>query len=601
MNIKNKITNSLNNIKQWLVREQELVSASVPLRVPPELNIFSRDILKLQIDMIMSEDRDFHWLQTDYILNSYGDMVFMYKNNIFSILIDIQDETGLSYLDMSTVGRQLRASKKYNFIPCRFPVVAKDPYNSDISQLRAKNNGLNLINTLTNEEIIQSDIVKKQATMSDWELQAFAVRYMLKLLQTKNCQISSYSDIPEINPSIWFEDNNGNNCWLIIRCAKYSDNKIKKQNLKSFIKKGYRFNGYFATFVVTPETSKKKINRGDNVNIRLTMFKQVHTITDSIDITCTEITDDNIYNLIMSAVSFKALKQSSKVSIFDIPGHDDMLLKIGNNVLDKISELPKDMSILPINNTYIDNPNFGNPLYYVQNNKNIKEVLTHEGRDKEIVIIKKVSGECIDNTYLDIFNKFSGYRFQSVRYKQFLTFIDIIKRYGKDAGKKALSLCAEGVSSVDAGMFSENSEPYRFMDIENFYEEYKLYMEKFLEYMKVVSGLPQKTYTQAVKNILSRTDFIFDFSHSGNIFVDYDKKEFNFIDFVFDKDIVEIYKNNNQIQEFRDVLLGENKSIDFSPEQIILYPEDIEVFNSCSKIINKKINRVLPSDLKLNK
>ena len=35
------------------------------------------------------------------------------------------------------------------------------------------------------------------------------------------------SDIPEINPSIWFEDNNGNNCWLIIRCAKYSDNKIK--------------------------------------------------------------------------------------------------------------------------------------------------------------------------------------------------------------------------------------------------------------------------------------------------------------------------------------------------------------------------------------
>ena len=85
MNIKNKITNSLNNIKQWLVREQELVSASVPLRVPPELNIFSRDILKLQIDMIMSEDRDFHWLQTDYILNSYGDMVFPCPLTIFIV------------------------------------------------------------------------------------------------------------------------------------------------------------------------------------------------------------------------------------------------------------------------------------------------------------------------------------------------------------------------------------------------------------------------------------------------------------------------------------------------------------------------------------
>ncbi|MCM1265795.1 MAG: hypothetical protein NC200_06310, partial [Candidatus Gastranaerophilales bacterium] len=367
--------------------------------------------------------------------------------------------------------------------------------------------------------------------------------------------------------------------------------------LKYLIKKGYRYNCYFAGLVVNSHENTQKLFRGDNVSISLANFERIHSINDSIDITKSDITDDNIRNIIMQSVSQQSIESSSKTEIFNIPNHEDLLLKIGKYVLDNIADLPEKLKVVSIDKfNDIENPNFGIPLYYVELNKtgnkadNVFNEITHNNRDEKIIIVRKVSGECVDSIYLDAFEEFSGYSLQSVRYDQYQMFLEIIEKYGKEAGKKVLALCKEGVIDVEKGAFSEKSEPYRFKDVESFYRSYKNYIEKFLEYMEMISGLPQKMYDNAVRNILSRKDFIFDFIHPAKTFIDLEKMEFNFLDFLYDESLVESYKNNNQINQFKNMLLGKNLSIDFNPAQVILYSEDIEVYERCAKHITDKIN-----------
>ncbi|MCM1265677.1 MAG: hypothetical protein NC200_05705, partial [Candidatus Gastranaerophilales bacterium] len=220
MNIKEKILKYLKEISEKQNKKR--------LLIPAELIVFAKDIADLQLNKLKQKLDGFLWLHSEYLATAYDDKTFSYKNNIFSIIVDIQDESGKSYLSKDVIKRQIKAAKKYNWIPCRFPVVVKDAYDSDFSKMHSKTSRWNLYHTITNEEINPENYDEKKVEMSDWELHNFAIKYMARYLQAKHCAILSFQDALEIDPQIWFNDAAGNRSFLIVRCARFSKDNIKK-------------------------------------------------------------------------------------------------------------------------------------------------------------------------------------------------------------------------------------------------------------------------------------------------------------------------------------------------------------------------------------
>ena len=137
---------------------------------------------------------------------------------------------------------------------------------------------------------------------------------------------------------------------------------------------------------------------------------------------------------------------------------------------------------------------------------------------------------------------------------------------------------------------------------------YKKFADSYVETLKKTSEFPQKAYDDAVGFIVQPKGFNVDFQHTNNTFVDFDKKEFNFVDFAYDKND-EKYIYENPVKEFRNVLFGKGfRKVDFlgeylpflprlnSPRDFIICPEDVQGVKQYSKIINEKVNAAAPEE-----
>ena len=219
----------------------------------------------------MNQVENCSWLKSEMTRPSFDHFSIAYKNQVFSILIDIRDDDGNSFLPPEFLKRQLGEAKKNNLIPCLFPVVIE---NMDSTTARViDNNNWNLFDSVSGDVIIPEKLVSdEKIEMSPWELHNFAIMQTRFMLKQQDYKIVSFQNVIGVDPQLWFLDDDGNNSWVVIRY-----NEINLDDLTEITRRCFKFNGYLAKFEFISNNPDKKIYRGDSIGVKFIGFEKVHS------------------------------------------------------------------------------------------------------------------------------------------------------------------------------------------------------------------------------------------------------------------------------------------------------------------------------------
>lgn len=574
--------------------------------LPVELIVYLKNLILKNYKSNFSQLKKFTLLSDKISPFSVDNLCFAYKNSVFSILIDVRDSKGKSYLDDNKKMQQISHCRKYNIVPCLYPVIIDNPFEVDVLTISLSTSGWNLFHTLTKKNIDPiSYSSEDKVMMSKWELCNIATRNICSFLQKNKYKVLSMQSYNDLIPSVLFSDESGKKSWCIIDIDVAGVNCCNR-NIDKIVQNNYYNNGFLANFKLCSECF-----RGADVLLELQSFEKIHSVDSYYEYCVKDILQEDIYNLILSTIVQQSpISDVNNILVYRIPNNQDYLLKIPSYIKNELPSLTGKLYLHKIiYGEHISlNNHFGIPLFSVS--KTIEpESLTPDaaisfGKDsKDVLIIRIVSGVELEKFYFDEFEKLFGTDASSSGFKQFANIIRILFEFGTSALEKALDLCAEGAVMIKEGQVAKNSPDFEFYSSRHFYQNYRNFVDSYLIYLKNISELPQKTFDQAIKDILCVKEFVFDFTHPGNTFIDFEKSEFHFIDFIFTK--IEMNKKmieyENIVRAFRDVLLGINFSSQFSyPYQIFAYPKDFALLKKYSKIITNKINKASPDEYFIN-
>ena len=332
---------------------------------------------------------------------------------------------------------------------------------------------------------------------------------------------------------------------------------------------------------------------------------------------------DNMHKMIVDTTKSMSDAMGKDAIVFPIPDYKDLVLRVEKSAINKMDALSKNLELVPISYSpeVKNNKHLGLPLYYVTSStssmarKNKISPMEALAQSDKIMVLRRVKGqhpsydcgeklmsligvsncEKIDYNALNNFSYVFGYVYPNFGYK---------------SAAKCLDLFKSGESYIPANFFGEGSTAFEIVDGKNFFKNYKEYTSSYIKSLKDISEIPQKSYDDAVNFIASPKSFNVDFQHTNNTFVDLENKEFNFMDFAYDKKD-EKYIYENPVKEFRNVLFGKGfrridvlkKIIKFMPSvkyprDFVVYPEDVQDVKQFSKIINDKINLAAPDEFK---
>ena len=579
--------------------------------VPIHLARFAQSLTKTHISSFMQNMENCYWFEVDHTIpSSFHDMCFCYKNQTFSVLVDILNEQGRSYLDKTMKQKQLRYAKEYNLVPCLFPIVFNNPNSVKDLKAKFKNSGLNLVHTKTGKEIdIDSFDTNEKIRMSNWELLHFATRYVMRYLEANDKRVIEYQADVKDEPNILFNDERDNKCWLIINEIKGTNYKKDEKDIEIIKNRYPRSDGYIIDVSVeSVNQNDKNLYRNTNLKIKYEKMEQIYSSKPEVELVGGNILEENPMDIILNSTAQDMITESARVCIFPIPKYDDYLFKIGKILIKSLKQMPE-IAIVPIkyDDKVKNNPRFGLPLYYIvrKQSKNVKRgyVLPEEISAPMIgylqaFIVKKISGQELSANYKKSYAALIDPRI--LGYKQYDILQNIYSKYGTEAAEMALEFCKNGINKIEKGQLAKKSKEYRFYNEKIFYENYKNFSKAFLENLQKISELPQRAYDNAVADILMSGDFMFDFK-SSNIFVDFEKQEFHFIDLIFDKAEMKDQKFDlkKQLSIFREVIMGEHYAEKLHHNNILFYKDEIEQFKEYMEKITQKINNAAPEGYKI--
>ena len=200
----------------------------------------------IQTKMRESGEQGFSWLRADLTSPSFDDMNFAYKNQVFSLLLELKIN-GRNILDENRKKIFREVCEKNNLLPCVFPMDART--------LKPLEKDWNLFHLVTNEAINPLKVATdEKVLMSDWELNNFAISTVMQYINKDGMKIHSYCDAPEITPQVWFEDKNGKPAWVIVKYAKYptKPSEIIIDNVEQVAATVPQFDGYVARVAFMP-------------------------------------------------------------------------------------------------------------------------------------------------------------------------------------------------------------------------------------------------------------------------------------------------------------------------------------------------------------
>lgn len=315
--------------------------------------------------------------------------------------------------------------------------------------------------------------------------------------------------------------------------------------------------------------------------------------------------------LIKKITSYQSNSFGKDASVFPIPNQENLVLRVEHTALEKMENLAENLKLIPIKHkeNVISHDNLGLPLYAVVGKNS--ELYARESvspiealaQKDNIMVLKKVTGKHPVSATFDALMELMGVVEERPNLPQYINFqqlTQINKNYGKDAAKECLQIIKKGgEQNIPENYFKEGSEAFTFTSCNLFSQNYKNYVSSYLKYLKQLAKMPKESFKEAVDTILMDKNFLIDFQHTNNTFVDMKNKKFNFMDFEFDKTNAK-YIYDNPVREFRNVILGKNFcKIARSPMSILLEDKDVKTAQKYSERITKKVNSVTPDEFKV--
>ena len=226
-------------------------------------------------DPSLNECENFRWIKTELSYPSFDDFTFAYRNKIFSVLVERAESIGgkkVSFGNNQRVRTLLYECENNNLTPCIYPVINNNEggyvFLGEWNLINAVNNKiLNPIDEASNELI----------EVSNWELQNWAVQIVSDYIFNKGLKLLSYCDVLGIEPNIWFEDENKNQCWVEVLYTKYPDND-KSFSFKNWPPEVLKHNGYKAVVsFASANNLSGKIYRAKAAHVNFRGIEHIYT------------------------------------------------------------------------------------------------------------------------------------------------------------------------------------------------------------------------------------------------------------------------------------------------------------------------------------
>lgn len=154
-------------------------------------------------------DPDFYWLKYAATRPCFHHLCFTYKKTVYSCLIGVVMDDGEVWVSEQDEKNFYTEVLNNCLYPCIIPVTRSgDIYDENAPILDAKT--LQPINFIKEEEFIPF-------VMTKYELYTRALNEVAIYLTEKGCTNIATCDIQSITLSIWFNDENGNHSYIVIR------------------------------------------------------------------------------------------------------------------------------------------------------------------------------------------------------------------------------------------------------------------------------------------------------------------------------------------------------------------------------------------------
>ena len=95
--------------------------------------------------------------------------------------------------------------------------------------------------------------------MTAWELQSFAVQVVRDQLTQEGRRLMSWTDNPELNPSLWFVGDAGPE-WVVIRAARYPENEAPRPANFATIQQTFEARGFQCHFASVAFADSRQAN-----------------------------------------------------------------------------------------------------------------------------------------------------------------------------------------------------------------------------------------------------------------------------------------------------------------------------------------------------
>ncbi|MBP5306783.1 MAG: hypothetical protein J6Y79_01885 [Paludibacteraceae bacterium] len=193
------------------------------------------------------------WIQTRLTYPAFQYLCFAYAGNIYSVLIEFYDGNASYVLDRD-LSNQIRECKANDLIPCTI-VLRSDNYEPVID-------GNHLI---LSDKHTPVAFKKREGDvrMSAWEINNFGVSIVMQDLEKEGNKIMSFCDVLNIEPQIWFEDKNGNRCYVIVNTISGSTKENTEYQINhNLLMRFINYNGFYAEVNILPNDLIAKDENG---------------------------------------------------------------------------------------------------------------------------------------------------------------------------------------------------------------------------------------------------------------------------------------------------------------------------------------------------
>lgn len=192
------------------------------------------------LEPLVKNDDDLEWLRSSFITSSYEHICFRYRNNVYSVMIDLRDGDK-SILQASDFKAQIYDSKIHRFIPCIIPLDKNTllPIYPDSILLDTRN--------------LQPIFIEagEKTEMAAWEIRYQAYKLVRTYILNNNWKVAMLNSTGK-EPVIMFLDARGVKSYVIIK-PHFSGSEITISNKQIMPK----FKGYFADVEILADKETK--------------------------------------------------------------------------------------------------------------------------------------------------------------------------------------------------------------------------------------------------------------------------------------------------------------------------------------------------------